>query len=50
MNKIKILLFSGLSIVASFIAWFFYFIADYVAKFADAWDKGAEHYEEIERI
>lgn len=44
MNKIKLLMYTVLSLISATIAWVLYFLADGVAKFSDAWDSGADHY------
>lgn len=44
MNKVKLILYSFLSMAAALVAWFLYFLGDHVAKFSEAWDSGADHY------
>jgi hypothetical protein len=52
MKKIKVFLYSILAMGSALVAWALYFLADHVAKFSDAWDKGADHYHNkvMERI
>lgn len=44
MKKIKLLLYSILSMGSALVAWALYFLADHVARFSDAWDHAADHY------
>ena len=44
MDKFKFIMYSLLSVVASFIAFILFFVADQCAKFSDAWELGADHH------
>lgn len=44
MDKVKLILYSFLSMASSLVAWFLYFLANHVSKFSHAWDSGADHY------
>lgn len=44
MNHFLFIFYSVLSLLASAVAWLFYFIAHHIAKFSDAWELYADHH------
>ena len=44
MNKLKLIIYSVLSMLGILLAWCLYYMADHISKFARAWDMGADHY------
>lgn len=44
MDKIKLILFSALSMIGVLIAWGVYYIADIIAKYSTAFDQAADFY------